>query len=157
MALFAQLRKHGYLASDMQAVVEGFCTRWDVTPFQALLETHAFTESALAKALAVICEVPFRSRISWEESALPVMEKIPFSQAIQQICLPVAFDSKEEMATFVFADPSDREGRELILNRFPTWKKQILIGEKTRILQAIETYYPFSEQVPFFFEKGVTP
>ena len=157
MVLFEQLRKHGYLTPDMQAVVEGFCTRWKVTPFQALLETHAFTESALGKALAVICQVPFRSRIVWEESALTVMEQIPFSEATQQICLPISFQKKERIATFVFADPSDVRGINFILKRFPDWQSQVMVGEKTRVLQAIETYYPFFDQVPFFFEAGTAP
>jgi hypothetical protein len=157
MVLFEQLRKHAYITPDMQEVVEGFCTRWNVSPFQALLETHAFTETALAKALAVICEVPFRSRITWEESALTVMEKIPFSMATRQICLPISFHKKEGIATFVFADPSDRRGVESILSCLPGWEIRMHIGEKTRVLQAIETYYPFSQQVPFFFEEGIAP
>lgn len=159
MVLFEQLRKHGYITPDMQIVVEGFCARWNVTPFQALLETHAFTESALGKALAVICEVPFRSRILWEESASTVMEKLPFSEATEHMCLPLSFQThkKTSVATFVFANPSDTRTVNQLLSRFVGWETRILVGEKTRVLQSIETYYPFSEQVPFFFAEGVAP
>src|SRR3989338_7559974 len=139
MSLFEKLRKHGYITPDMQSVVEGFCNRWQVTPFQALLETHAFTESALGKALAVICQVPFRSRVQWEESALIVMEKLPFSEAIRHMCIPLSFHKKESTVTFAFADPSNTCSIESVLQRFSPWHNHLLVGEKTRILQAMET------------------
>jgi len=150
MALFELLVKHSYLNPDMQAVVEGFCSRWKVTPFQALLETHAFTESALAKALSVICQVSFRSRIVWEESALLLMDQIPFLEAQQKMCLPLSWQRKDNMAIFAFADPTDNKAIDSILGRFPAIEKKIVVAEKSRIVQGIEEFYPFSQQVSFF-------
>lgn len=138
------LAKEAILESDMQALLQSYCSKWQVSAYQALLETHVMTEAELADRLSQAFKMDRIYEIESHDSFLQAKSTFDYAKAIRFEAYPRKLS--DGVLELVICDPTTTEAQ----NRFAdltSSKVRLVVAERSEILAAIERDFPMQEQL----------
>lgn len=153
------------LSEDQQKLIAGFCQRWNCRGFQALLETNMLSEAAFADIAARIREMPRLRDVRKLKLSDEIVGSLPFPFCRSRLCLVIGKRESGGGCSWrvAIADPWDAETiqktEEMLagnvegsaasdVNSSVEW----CIGERSDILEAIDSNFPFSSITPHFWQ-----
>ncbi|MFW7377867.1 MAG: hypothetical protein ACOH5I_03545 [Oligoflexus sp.] len=147
------LAEKGELGESNLALIKQYIEKWQLSPYEAMLETHIISEDRLADQLAEIYQVQRVITIEEHELQVESFEKINYEEAKDLKCILLNVNSSPK-PLLVVADPS-QDGLQKFLAKLP-FSYQLAIAESTVIEEAIDRFYPIEQQLPSLF-RGIDP
>ncbi len=148
VGLLQLLEDQSYITESTRLRVTQYCQRWHVSPYDALLATHLFSETELADAVASLYAVPRVGQLSAWKIAEESLEIIPFHAARAWTCLLLR--TAAPLPVLVTADPSDA-ARISEIKQGLSGGMTLAVAERSDIVRAIDELYPLSAQLPSLY------
>jgi hypothetical protein len=149
--MLAVLVKGDYLAPAAAAMLKRFMARWQVSAFEALMQTALLPEGELATALASLYHVDRLHHLDGVRLAADAPALVPFPLARQEAALLAA--AGEGRLELIVADPSPRDLFD-VLKQGLKRELTLAVAERSDILRAIDELYPLPAQLPHLFGRA---
>ncbi len=151
MNLLFDLEKSGSISATNVRVVEKYCSRWNVSAYHALLQTHILTEHDLADAVAEIYGLDRVYSFDKNDIDLAVLKKIPYADAVRYQCCVPHSDEKGTYLAYII-DPTNTELFAYLNQHFAGCRTVVV--DYTLMARSIEEAYPLEFQLPSLLSLG---
>lgn len=146
--LFKRLFELQFLSETNIRLVSDFASKWNLSPYDAIVETKVLSETKLADFLAEDAE--FKRLRKMPKTDQSIKEFWSFEMAFKNQCVPIKLD--RSIAKFALAE-ANAITIELLKKKWATSHElEFCIIEKARLLDFIASFYEEREQ-NLFFEK----
>ena len=148
MAFLNLMLAEGLISGTQHRLLENYCEKWNVSGFDAALQTHVLTESEIADALAKAMRVDRVYNLAGVAITKDCLSKVPFALARQHTCVPLMFlEGGPNRLEVVFANPLDTHAVSQIQTECGI-DIVLAVGERSDILRTIIKKYDIAAQVP---------
>ncbi len=135
------LVREKYITETMCTLIDRYTTKWQVSAYDAVLDTSLLTESELAHAMASTCHIPRIYSLKDAVLAREAVKVIPFERARAKVVLPIKLpDGRIEL---VLTDPTRVEIIEELEEGLGVTVK-LAVAERSEITRAIDLLYPIA-------------
>lgn len=148
------LSEGGHISSSTVLMVNRFCTKWKVTRFHGLLETHIFDQVTLADLLSKLLKMDRVYSIIAQDSGDVAREQFSYKKARLWECFPGSLVEETQNFEIIMADPTEREKIAYIRRIFHN-RVNFCVGTLDDILKAIDRHYPIHDQLPFLSDSTI--
>lgn len=140
------LRKRGFLSGTSMRTVLGFMTKWGITAYHAVVETHVVDEARLADILSE--EYRFNRIVHLRSLAIDkdALKYLTYERAMAWEALPFRFGSDESLHVLI-ADPTNHEMIEYLKGNSDK-TVVFFVAERSEIEVATQKNYPLTMQLP---------
>lgn len=125
-----------------------FSQKWEVTAYEALLETGVFSEPNLADILAEALGLDRIHRVQDLEFSPQALDALSYDEAKKRVWLPAGEpEGAEKTLELVVADPTETHE----IRSFEQglgWELRLAVGQRSDIVGYIDEVYPLKEQLP---------
>lgn len=144
------LKKKGELSSTAYELVMRYIEKWQLSPFEVMLETHIFSEDRLADQLADVYQAQRVLSIDEMDLSSETFQFLDYQQAKKLRCMLIKSEDAVHLLAVV-ADPTDQNLQDFLDSL--SVQCELAIAERTTLDEAIERYYPIEQQIPSLFRK----
>jgi hypothetical protein len=145
------LQKRGHLTATNVATIQRYASRWSLSHYTAILETNVLSEGTLAESIADCWAMPRLHQLQLLQIAHSTLERIPYPQARDIMCLPIGPHAATGRFAVVMADPTRGD----LIQRVKALVGEELtlaVAERTDIVGTIDEFYPLSSRLPSIWE-----
>ncbi len=150
-----QILSHGGDLSDTaRSGVSTFMRAWSVSAFDALLESHVFSEQVLAEILARNLRLPTMAHLAAEDICVESLRDWSYDQAKTYCCLPVVnkLVQGSHKKLIAVSDPSRPMLAGALTQAFGVDYAVVLVPQ-CEVVRAIDEYYPLALQLSMLGRK----
>ncbi|MDD9951699.1 MAG: hypothetical protein OXT67_09060 [Zetaproteobacteria bacterium] len=145
-SIFDLLEYNGYLSPSAVGLLRGYCERWQVTGYQAIVESHLLSEDALADALSESLKIDRLFHVCFNAALIRPEESISYALACRWCCIETDAIRQFEGREFALADPTERSTI-VELRRMFGRRVRVAVAPASEIKRAIWAHYPLWEQI----------
>lgn len=145
VSLLTDLEKNEYISRTNVRLSENYCQCWKVSPYAALLETHALTEHDLADAIAETYAIERVYSFDKNDVDLSVLSKVSYPEALQFHCVVPHRDEKGTYLVYI-VDPTDKALISFLDQTLILYK--LVVVDITLMIRSIDEAYPLEFQIP---------
>ena len=137
---------NGYLSQNIVSLLRGYCERWKVSGYQAILDTHLLSESALAAALSRCLRLDRLFHVRVNSNLILSGGSISYSLAREWCCIETEAIRQSTEREFAVADPTERKNI-MELRRMFGSRIRVVVAPASEIVEAIRENYPIWDQM----------
>jgi hypothetical protein len=145
MQLLHELEETGYLTATNVRQIAHYAQRWNISTYEALLQTHILTEHSLADAIAETYKLERIYSFDLLDIDAGVLGKVPYADALAFQCLVPQRDEKGTYLVYLL-NPQDKALNKFLHEHLVTFRTMIL--DKRLMQHCIEEAYPLDMQLP---------
>lgn len=147
LSLLNQLKDRGILTASNFTMLERFANRWNLTSFDAILETNILSESKLADFVAEIGGYTRIQALPFESLPEKIFQGIDYKTARALEVLPLGDLLGHDDFLVLMVNPTDMNKVGMVQNLLGT-KVTLGVGERNFVRKMIDKFYPLSMQLP---------
>lgn len=146
------LYQKGNLSSSQLKTLKKFMKTWNLSPIDAIFETHLISEEGVADAMAQYMKLERIQSVRARKVPVNVLHSVPFSAARALCCLPLEWIVPGRHLKVAVADPTCNVLRSSLASHLTgshglALEITLAVGERRDILSAIDLLYPLSLQL----------
>ncbi|MBC7660392.1 MAG: hypothetical protein H7249_11890 [Chitinophagaceae bacterium] len=145
MNLLSDLEKADTISATNVRVIEKYCSRWGVSAYHALLQTHMLTEHDLADAIAETYSIDRVYSFDKNDLDLSVLRKVSYADAIRYQCCAPQRDEKGSYLVYI-VDPTNQTLMSFLSQHLDGYR--LVVVDLTLMARSIEEAYPLELQLP---------
>ena len=146
MELLTFLHENSHITDTSLYQIKEYSQTWKCTSYDALVESHLFTENDIANILASAMQVERLYKLGGMKISQDIVSYMPFKTAIECCCIPFEASAEQEWIKIVFFNPLDKASFEKISNTVHV-KIKPAVAERSEIIRAIKLFYPLADQL----------
>ncbi len=145
MNLLRDLENNEYISETNVRIIEQYCSRWSVTAYHALLQTHILTEHDLADVIAETYSIDRVYSFDKNDIDLQVLRKVSYADALQYQCCAPHRDEKGSYLVYI-VDPTNSSLMTFLGQTLDGYR--LVVVDLTLMARSIEEAYPLDLQLP---------
>lgn len=145
MRLLHELEEAGFLTATNVRQIGHYSQKWNISTYEALLQTHILTEHSLADAIAETYKLERIYSFDLQDIDLNVLHKVPYAQALAFQCLVPQRDEKGSYLVYLL-NPVDAALERFLREQLETYR--VVVVDKRLMQRCIEDAYPVTMQLP---------
>ncbi len=146
LTLLSLLQEEKALTKTNLALLQDFQEKWNISAFEAILETHLLTEAQLADILASRSHLQRLYAIANRKMTPESYESIDFFAARKFGVFPLGRHGSENKMKIALYDPTRQETIDFLSELYE--EHELLVAERGIVIEAINRLYPLSCQIP---------
>ncbi len=148
MKLLKALQEAGYLTATNVQVVAHFAQKWNLSTYEATLQTHILAEHSLADAISEVFKLDRLYSFDASDVDSQVLSKISYAEAQEHQCFVLARDDDATLQACLL-NPLDERVMGFLEGRLGRFRPLVL--DRRLMYRSIEEAYPLSLQIPSVF------